>query len=326
MGEEDIAHGGHGEMKEKPIIRVFPRRTSHTPRDSLAFVGDPPLFRPAAEEVSEVHVSVSFTWDLDEAHRLKKAWAHFYPKVKIGGPAFGALTGTFVPGRYIKPGVTFTTRGCNRKCPWCKVPEREGRIVEVPDYPPGWIVQDNNFLQASQTHQAGVFDMLRELRERDHPLFGDFMASRGVEFAGGIDCRLVTPWFAEQLHSIRLFQVFLAADTKLAVRDLEGAREVLRDFSRLKMRVYTLIGFGNDTIEKATERLERVWDLECIPHAQLYQPADRWIDYSPDWRRLARTWSRPASMYGMHKATPEAALGPEQSLFSGGLSQVSPKP
>jgi len=63
-----------------------------------------------------------------------------------------------------------------------------------------------------------------------------------------------------------------------------------------------LIGFGNDTIEKATDRLERVWELDCIPHAQLYQPADRHIEYSREWRELACNWSRPAIMYGMHKA------------------------
>ena len=283
------------------LVRVFPRRTSHTPRDALTFVGDPPLFRPRPEEVSEVHISVTFTWDLKEAERLARAWGALYPVVKVGGPALEDPEGRFVPGRYIKHGVTFTTRGCNRRCPWCRVPQREGLLTEHRDYPDGWIIQDNNFLQASQEHQAEVFTMLRSLTGREHPLRADFMRTRGVEFAGGIDCRLVTPWFAEQLGTVRLSQVFLAADTKLAVRDLATSREILHEYSRHKMRVYTLIGFGNDTIDKATRRLERVWDLGCMPHAQLYQPEDRWIDYSRDWKVLSRLWSRPAAMYGAHK-------------------------
>ena len=286
-------------MTTAKILRVFPRKNSHTPRDRLAFVGEPPMFRPSTSEVSEVHVSVAFTWDIEKGKRLQRSWSHHYPVVKIGGPAFDEEIGKFVPGRYIKEGVTFTTRGCNRKCPWCRVPAREGRIVEIPDYPPGWIIQDNNFLQATQEHQAGVFAMLRE---QEHP----------AEFAGGIDARLVNPWFAEQLKTIRLNQIFLAADTRLAVRDLEKSRAHLRDVPRKKLRVYTLIGFGNDTVEKATERLERVWELDCIPHAQLYQPEDRWIDYSREWRLLSRLWSRPAAMYGMHKAREQASktLGP----------------
>ena len=303
-------------MSSQSLIRVFPRRTSHTPRDRLAFIGDPPLFRPRVEDVSEVHISVTFTWDIPEARRLERAWGALYPVVRIGGPAFGQITTDFTPGRYIKHGVTFTTRGCDRKCPWCKVPEREGRIVEIPDYPRGWIIQDNNFLQASQEHQAGVFDMLRRLPEWDaYREHCRKTKTAGIEFAGGIDCRLVNPWFAEQLKTINFRQLFLAADTKLAVRDLATAREILHEYSRHKMRVYTLIGFGNDTIEKASRRLERVWDLGCMPHAQLYQPADRWVSYSPEWRALAKMWSRPAIMVGAHKV--KKATQTVGSLFGG---------
>jgi hypothetical protein len=42
------------------VIRVFPRRTSLTPTDEYAFVGEPPMLRPEADEV---HVSCTFTWD-----------------------------------------------------------------------------------------------------------------------------------------------------------------------------------------------------------------------------------------------------------------------
>lgn len=67
------------------ILRVFPQRTSHTPDDDLAFIGDPPLFRP---EVDEVHVSCTFLYDKPEAERLADAWSKYYPEVKLGGPAY----------------------------------------------------------------------------------------------------------------------------------------------------------------------------------------------------------------------------------------------
>ena len=41
------------------ILRVFPRRTTATPTDECAFIGNPPMFWPEADEV---HVSVAFTW------------------------------------------------------------------------------------------------------------------------------------------------------------------------------------------------------------------------------------------------------------------------
>jgi len=47
------------------IARVFPSRTRATPTDAYAFVGDPPLFLPP--DIEEVHVSVTFSWDLRDA-------------------------------------------------------------------------------------------------------------------------------------------------------------------------------------------------------------------------------------------------------------------
>lgn len=273
------------------IIRVFPRRTSYTPRDELAFAGYPPLLRPDPAEVEAVHVSVTFTWDLKTAARLRDAWADHYPNVLMGGPALGQMTAAaFVPGRYVKDGVTFTTRGCNRKCPWCFVPEREGRIVEISDFAPGYIIQDNNFLQASDAHQARVFDMLAQQR-------------KAAIFAGGIDPRLVDQRFADRVRDARVEALFLAADTSGMLRPLRKALDLLRPHLRRQaLRVYTLIGYGDDTIEKALERLEAVWELGGMPFAQLYQPRDRYIDYSRDWKRLSRTWTRPAAMAALHNA------------------------
>src|SRR3989304_2567118 len=97
----------------KKLIRVFPRKTKWTPTDDMAFVGDPPLFRPEADEI---HVSATFTWDIAEAQRLAQAWSWHYSNVRLGGPAFGDPGGPFVPGRYIKNGVVMTSRGCPFGC------------------------------------------------------------------------------------------------------------------------------------------------------------------------------------------------------------------
>lgn len=81
------------QMIDDRLIRVFPRRTAATPTDDMVYVGDPPLFWPEADEV---HVSVTFTWDLPEAERLAKAWAVTGLPVKIGGPATGMRGEAFV--------------------------------------------------------------------------------------------------------------------------------------------------------------------------------------------------------------------------------------
>jgi hypothetical protein len=61
------------------IIRVFPRRTKATPTDDLVRINCyPGLF----DEADEVHISVTWTWDLPRAEQLAKAWTPVAPEKK----------------------------------------------------------------------------------------------------------------------------------------------------------------------------------------------------------------------------------------------------
>ena len=272
------------------IVRVFCRKTSLTPVDPLAFVGDPPLFRPEADEV---HVSVTFTWDMAEGRRLGNAWAQYYPTVLLGGPAFGDRPNGFSPGMYVREGVTFTSRGCNNRCPWCLVPGREGKLRLLP-IAPGHIVNDNNFLQCPAEHRERVYEMLRQ-------------QPKAAIFSGGIDARLVTEQIAEEVKGIRIDSLFLAADTVAAIPVLAKAVKHLPFLGREKLRCYVLIGYGGETVGQAEARLRLLWGVGVLPFAQLYQPVDGYLRYSREWRALARTWSRPAAMRTLMKAQPETA-------------------
>ena len=277
-----------GGVTEKRTIRVFPRRTSLTPTDAMAFAGKnawPQLWLPSADEV---HVSVTFTWDIARGHELAEAWRQYYPVVKIGGPAIAAgYPAEFVPGRYVKHGVTFTSRGCNRRCPWCLVPEREGRLQPIENFAPGWIVNDNNFLMCSPRHRQRVYEMLKH-------------QPRAATFAGGLDCRLITDIVSDDLCSLRIKEVFLAADTVASLKTLARAARLLSSLRKWQRRCYVLIAFGGETPTEAAERLEEVWRLGCAPFAQLYQPPEERIAYSSEWKALARKWSRPAAMAAVH--------------------------
>lgn len=268
------------------IIRVFPRRTSLTPGDALAFVGYPSMFLPSADEV---HISCCFVWDMLDAELLALAWSQYYPSVRIGGPAYGNSSDGFTPGLYVKPGVTFTSRGCNNQCPWCLVPAWEGKLRELPVVA-GNIVQDNNLLQCSRSHLGKVFAMLR--------------TQHRIQFTGGLDARRVTDDIADSIRGLRISQVFLACDTKEAIVPLRLAIKKLF-MPRDKVRCYVLLRFDQkETISGATERMLEIWEAGAMPFAQLYQPGDRWREYSPEWRHFARTWSRPAAMKAAMKEVP----------------------
>lgn len=257
------------------VIRVFPRKTKMTPTDDHAFIGDPPLLRPQADEV---HISCTFTRDQAESKRLADAWGQYYPVVKLGG--MENHQGNFIPGLYVKQGVTFTSYGCNNHCPFCDVHDREGRIRENPIMA-GNIVQDNNLLQCNQAHIQKVFDMLK--------------GQPSVQLVGGLDTTRLTDDVAESIKSLHLSQLFLAADTKESVRPLEWAIKRL-GLPRDKVRCYALIAFDGESYSDCLERLQTIWELGAMPFAQLYQPPTGKIIYNQEWKTLARMWSRPALM------------------------------
>lgn len=275
------------------VLRVFPSRTSYTPSDPLVFVGDPPLWRPEADRVD---VSCTFTWDRPEAERLAAAWAEHYPFVALGGPAIAPYPGdAFTPGLYVRPGITFTSRGCDRRCPWCLVPEREGPLRLLP-ITEGNVINDNNFAATPASHRAKVYQMLSRQR-------------RGAAFAGGIDARLVTDEFADELRGIRVSELFLAADTEASLRPLRAAVRRLTWLGIEKLRCFVMVGFGGESIQQAEARLEAVWEAGAMPFCQLYQPpTEHRQAYSAEWRKLQKAWSRPAAIKAMHRGLSESRV------------------
>ena len=271
------------------IIRVFPRRTKATPVDGMAFVGEPPLseFRPPADEV---HVSVTFTWDLKGAEELARSWGRFYQKVRVGGPALGDAGGEFVPGLYLRPGYTITSRGCPNVCPFCLVPQRETRC-EIDPVPVGHIVQDNNLLACSDEHIERVLAMLSAQR-------------KGAVFAGGLQADLFTTERAQQIYSdAPVSELWFAYDAESAWGRTEDAlRRAIYWFGngwnmpQEKVRCYVLAGFDGDTPEAAAARCEQVLRVGAIPFIMPWQPPDRYIRYQGDWKPVIYTWSRVPAM------------------------------
>ena len=97
----------------------------------------------------------------------------------------------------------------------------------------------------------------------------------------------------ELFKSIRINQLFLAADTMGALYPLQEAFNKLSYLGRDKLRCYVMIG-KDETIEQAEFRLKSVWNIGCLPFSQLYQPKEKWIEYTSEWKDLNRIWSRPA--------------------------------
>lgn len=276
--------------------RVFPRKTSMSPMDEDSFFGLPPLDCP---KYDEVHISVTFTWDIERAMFISNSWMD-YGRVRIGGPAFQALIvdhpGEFTPGLYLKNGIVITSRGCPNNCHFCLVPRTEGQIRELKIHE-GNNIADNNLLACSKGHIKRVFKMLQ--------------GQKAVRFSGGLEAKLITDEIVAQLRDLSIKFIWLAYDDEgydLRHREtVERAAEKLRKyFTREQLRCYVLVGFEGDTIDDAEWRLRQAWNMGTIPFAMRYRKPVNNFDESyvfkqREWNLLQRRWTRPAIIKGMMK-------------------------
>jgi hypothetical protein len=268
------------------IIRVFPRRTKATPDDALAYVGGPDLFA----EADEIHISVSFTWDKPAAERLAEEWRYVAP-VKIGGVAYGDTSLEFIPGRYVKPGYTITSRGCPRRCWFCGVWKKWPAPNVLPIYA-GWNILDDNLLACPRDHVEAVFAMLRNQNRR-------------VEFTGGLEALSLEDYQVGLLADLSPKPtMFFAYDPGDTFETLESAAKRMLEagFTREshRLRVYVMMGYPKDTFALAELRLKQMMDIGFTPMAMLWRPetasAERWAP-APEWRAFQRRWARPAIIH-----------------------------
>lgn len=282
------------------ILRVFPKRTSYTPDDALAFVGMPPM-RFMIPEHDEVHISCTFTWDMDEAEELAFQWEGVTDKpVKVGGVAYHSPVDNFVPGMYIKKNIIFTSRGCNNNCRWCGVRQIEGTLRELPIYE-GNVIQDNNFLQCSRQHKDKVFDMLR--------------TQHGICFRGGLEPDLIDDHFISNIQSLRIAELWLACDTDGALPTFKKVCKKLTDagYDRNKIKCYSIIGHN---MEKEEARNREIYNAGAMPFSQLERDFSRHkTEYSKEWRDFERMWQRPAATKAHMKAVEDGEQNKQEEII-----------
>lgn len=284
------------------IARVFPRRTKATPDDELAFTGPPDMF----VEADEVHISVTFSYDKLIAERLAEQWRHVAP-VKIGGVAYGDDSLEFIPGRYIKPGYTITSRGCPRKCWFCGVWKKWPVVHPLPIYD-GWNILDDNLLAAPRSHVESVFAMVRRQKRR-------------IQFTGGLEALSLEDYQVGLLADLKPRpNCFFAYDPGDAFETLESAarRMLAAGFTRQAHRLscYVLIGYPKDTFETAEKRLREISAIGFTPFAMLWEPEtpsqEKWRP-APEWKAFRRKWIRPAIIHAKNERPPSRTSRPSET-------------
>ena len=180
--------------------------------------------------------------------------------------------------------IVFTSRGCNRRCPYCAVWRIEGSInsckrsIRHLIYPKHTriIIWDNNILQSPYWR-----DIFQEL------IWFSEAKKMKIDFNQGLDARLLTDEVAELLSQMRLLCVRIAYDRKYMRKFVKRAIETLADHGirRRKIIVYMLYNF-DDTPEDLFERMRDVLSWGAVIYPMRYEPLntlERWKYVSPGW-------------------------------------------
>jgi hypothetical protein len=186
----------------------------------------------------------------------------------------------------------FLSRGCPRGCPWCIVPDKEGRkSVGAADVSEWWNGQRN--IDLLDPNLLACKDHMRLLN-----MLADTKAK--VDVNQGLDCRLLTEDNTEALNRVRLSVVRFAWDTigesEAVIRGLEfyakhGSIQNVR-----RRRVYVLVNFDTSQ-EEDLYRLYKLRELNFDPYVMVYDKfsapkettrLQRWVNNKFVWRTCDR--------------------------------------
>lgn len=224
----------------------------------------------------EVYVSCVFKWNAPYVLGLAKM---FSCPVHIGGSGVKMSLTLSNEIEHMMPdyslygiryGMGFTSRGCDRQCPWCIVWKKEGKVrnhAPISEfYEPRWKrlrLLDNNFLQSPRWYENLREIIARKIR---------------VDFNQGLDIRLVdsekAKWLAKCYYTDTRFKrprLRFSFDTpQIEGEFLVGIRELLKaGIKPFHIFVYILVGY-NTTFEEDFHRFEVVRDIGALPFIMVY--------------------------------------------------------
>jgi len=166
------------------------------------------------------------------------------------------------------------TRGCVRRCPFCVVPEKEGKIRHHSYLSEWWRGQGRiRLLDPNITASPDV----------EHYLFELLNSEAAVDFNQGIDARLITPRIARLISKVRRYKRLHTAWDRMRDEEhvLRGIGYLLETMPKDSIITYVLIGFDT-TPEEDLYRVTKLEGLGANPFVMPYNANDRYQ------RRFAR--------------------------------------
>ncbi|MHC4476568.1 MAG: radical SAM protein [Planctomycetota bacterium] len=240
-------------------------------------------------EPADIYITTLFTWDLDKAIKCIHFYADRFPRanIHIGGIAASLIPGRitsatgFVPhiglfdkaesyppdyslnfDRKLGASITFTSRGCPRKCRFCNVGTLEPTFFVKERWDrdicldlPNIVFWDNNWL-ASPNFSSDC-EKLRRL-------------GKTVDFNQGLDARLYRQPAAKKMGTLKLDPIRFAFDDVRVEPHILRAIALAKKYARAEIRVYVLYNYL-DTPEDFFHRISLLNKLRVLAFPMEYR-------------------------------------------------------
>lgn len=261
----------------------------------------------------EIYITSLFTYHATETIEAIKFYQNKYTEaeIKVGGvlatllpeiieeetgirPTIGLLNGPSGPEETspdyslfpnLNCSITFTTRGCKRRCKFCAVKKHEPEYMvkenwekDIDPSKDVIIFWDNNWLQSPNfTKDIG------KLKKLD----------RRFDFNQGLDCRLFDEEKAKALSETEIRPLRFAFDNHHEDGHIQKAIKLAKRYGFKDVRVYVLYNSedAQDTPEYFYQRINEMNDLAVLTYPMRYRPINNTNGnyVSPRWdKKLLR--------------------------------------
>jgi hypothetical protein len=219
---------------------------------------------PLAKDIADkIYVSCVFKPITEREQNAIRVWEDTANAI-IGGSGYSLDIELPPEIEMVRPRINygFTTRGCIRKCKFCIVPQKEGKIRIVGDLLDLWdgkaklvTLLDNNIL-AVPAHFSYICKQARDNKIR-------------LDFNQGLDHRLLTPEIIKEMKSISHIEYRFAFDHPSYIKTVEKAIDLLQANKINRCSWYTLIGFDT-TLKDDLFRLNYLRSRNQTAYVQRY--------------------------------------------------------